>query len=112
MTRVDFFFCRSDELVEQVVGFHAETSAATDFDVGAGFIFIAKRVAEFGGAARGERDHLVGKMRVVVGDGVVTESAQGFYDGALRFGLAGGGYAVELGDNAQGGGIFFWGVFL
>ena len=109
MTRVDFFFCRGDELVEQVVGLHAETSAATDFDVGAGFIFIAERVAEFGGAARGERDHLVGKMSVVVGGGVVTESAQGFYDGALRFGLAGVDYVVDLGDIAEVGMIFLGG---
>jgi hypothetical protein len=32
MARVDFCFGRGDELIEQVVGFYAETLAAADFD--------------------------------------------------------------------------------
>ena len=60
-------------------------------------------VAEFGGAARSERDHLVRKMSVVVGGFVVAESAQGFDDGVLRFRLAGVDHVVDFGDIAEVG---------
>ena len=72
MARVDFFLGRSDQLVEQIVRLHAETFAAADFDVGARLVLFAEVVAEFGGAARSQRHHLVGKMRVVVGGFVVA----------------------------------------
>ena len=67
MAGVDFSFSGGDELIEQVIGFHAETPAAADFDVGAHLVLVTQVVAEFGGAAWGQRDHLVGEMCVVVG---------------------------------------------
>ena len=101
MARVDFLLRRGDELIEQIVGLHAETLAAADFDVGARLVFFAQVVAEFGGAARGQRDHLVGKMRVVVGGLAVAEAAQGFDDRVLRLRLAGIDDVVDLRDVAE-----------
>src|SRR5579863_7425814 len=101
MARIHFFLGRGNQSVNQVVGFYAKAFAAGDFDVGAGLVFFAQCVAEFGGAARGERDHLVRKMGVVVGGIVVSESAKGFDDGVLRFGLAGVNDVVDFGDAAE-----------
>ena len=60
-----------------------------------------KRVSQFGGAARGKRDHLVGEMRVVVGGFSVTQAAKGFDDGVLRLGLPGIDDVVDFGHIAE-----------
>src|SRR5580704_18089207 len=88
MAGVDFLFSGGDESVDQIVGLHTEAFAARDFYIRTGFVFFGKLVAQFGGAARSERDHLIGKMRVVVSLLVVAESAQGFDDRVLCLGLA------------------------
>ena len=85
---IDFRLRRRDQPIEQVVGLHAEAFASRDFDVGASLVFLRKLVTKFGGAARRERDHLVGEMRVVVGGLVVAQAAQGFDHRVLRFRLA------------------------
>src|SRR5258708_22238297 len=105
MAGVDFILGREDELIEQVVGFDAEAFAARDLDVGTRLVFVAERVAEFGGAARRERDHLVGEMGVVIGGFVMAESAEGFDYRVLRFGLAGVGHLVGFCGVARGGGV-------
>ena len=64
------------QAVEQIVGFHAEAFAAADFDVRLLRVFLAQRVAEFGGAARRERHNFVGKMNRAVGLFFVAERAQ------------------------------------
>ena len=107
MAGIDFVLGGDNELIEQVVGFDAETFAATDFNVGARFVFFAERVAEFGGTARRQRDHLVRKMGVVVGGFVVAESSQGFDDSILRLGLAGVDDVIDFGDVAEMRMIFF-----
>src|SRR5579863_6912601 len=101
MARIHFFLGRGNQSVNQVVGFYAKTFAAGDFDVGAGLVFFAQCVAEFGGAARGERDHLIRKMRVVIGGLVVSEGAQGFDDGVLRLGLTSINDVVDFGDTTE-----------
>ncbi len=88
LARVDFGACGGDELVDQVVGLDAEAFAAADFDVGAFLVFGGDVVAEFDGAARRERDHLVAEVRVVVGLVGVAHAAQGLDDVGLRIGLA------------------------
>src|ERR1700739_3065273 len=103
MARIDFFLGRSDELIEQVVSLYTESLAAADFNIGSGLVLLAERVAEFGGAARGKRDHLVRKMRVVIGGFVMAEAAQRFDDGILRLGLARVDGVVDLGDIARVG---------
>ena len=50
------------EAVEQVVGFHALALAAADFDVRLLRVLRGNFVAQFLGAARRERDHVVGEM--------------------------------------------------
>src|SRR6516225_8870541 len=57
---------RCDQPVDQVVGLHAEALAPGDLNVGTSFVVFRQLIAEFGGTTRGERDHLVRKMRVVV----------------------------------------------
>src|SRR5258708_18854971 len=103
MAGVDFILGRDDELIEQVVGFDAEAFAARDLDVGTRLVFFAERVAEFGGTARRERDHLVRKMGVVAGSFAVAEPAQGFDYGVLRFRLAGVDHVVDFGDVSEVG---------
>ena len=107
MTRVDFFFRRGDQLVEQIVGLHAKSLAPADLDVGARLVFVAKLVAKFRGTARGQRDHLVGKMRVVIGCFSVAQPAQRFDHGVLRLGLPGVDHVVDFGDVAEVRMIFF-----
>ena len=55
------------QAVEQIVGFYAQALAAADFDVRFLRVFLAQRVAEFGGAARRERHNFIGKMNRAVG---------------------------------------------
>ena len=88
MAGVDFGFCGGDELVEEVVGFDAEALAAADFDVRFAAVFVADGVAEFDGASRGEGDHLVGEVGVVVGGFGVAHAAEGGDDVILRIVLA------------------------
>ena len=67
MAAVDFVLCGSDQCIEQVVGLDAESLAAGNLDVRLSPIFLAHLVAKVHGAARGERDHLVGKVGVMRG---------------------------------------------
>ena len=65
MPAVDFLLRGGDQRIEQVVGLHAEALAARDLDVRLRAVFLADLVAELHGAARRQRDHLVGEVRVV-----------------------------------------------
>ncbi len=85
---VDLGLRGGDELVDQVVGLDAEALAAADFDVGLLLVFFGDVVAEFDGAARRERDHLVAEVGVVVGLLGVAHAAQRLDDVGLRVGLA------------------------
>src|SRR5579859_1958729 len=97
MTRVDLFLRGGDQLVEQVVGLHAEAFAPADFDVGAGFIFLIENVAEFSGAARRERHHLIRKMRVVIRSPSVPKAPERFNHRVLCLRLPRVDYIVDLG---------------
>ena len=88
MAGVDLGFGGGDELVEQVVGLDAEAFAAADLDVGLLLVFFADGVAEFDGAARCERDHLVAEVSVVVGSVGEAHAAKGLDDLGLRIVLA------------------------
>src|ERR1700679_75023 len=101
MAGIDLTLGGRDELIEQVVGLDAETFASANLDVGTRLLLFAERVAEFGGTAGRERDHLVGKMRVVVGGFIVIKSAQSFDDSALCLGLSGIDDVVDFGDVAE-----------
>src|ERR1700691_2847291 len=101
MAGVDLALGGSDELVEQVIGFHAETPAATDFDVGTGLVFVTQRVAKSSGATSAKRHHLIRKMRVVVGDLVMAELPQRFDIGILRLRVVVIDYVINFGNAAQ-----------
>ena len=75
------------ETVEQIVRLHAQTLSAADFDVRLLRVFLAQRVAEFSGAARRERDNLVGKMNRAVGLLLEAERAKARDDDVLQIGL-------------------------
>src|SRR5208282_6031059 len=79
---------RCNESVQEVVRLHAEALAAGDLDPRTPLIFIAKLVAKFGSAARRERDHLVGEVRIAIGGFAVAESAESFDHRVLRLRLA------------------------
>ena len=100
---VDFGFCGGDEPVEEVVGFDAEALAAADFDVGLASVFVADGVAEFDGAARGEGDHLVAEVGVVVGGFGVAHAAKRGDDVVLRVVLAGVDDVVDVVGVAEEG---------
>ena len=93
---IDFRLGRLDQAVEQVICFHAEAFASRNLDVGPGLVLFGKLVAEFGGAARRERDHLVGKVRVVIGGLIVSKTAQRLDDRALGLGLARVDHVIDL----------------
>jgi hypothetical protein len=101
MASIDFLFRRRDQSVEQVIGLDAKAFASGNLNVGASFVFVRKLVAEFSGATRSERDHLVRKMRVMIGLLVVTESTKSFDHSELRFGLAGVDHIVDFGYIAE-----------
>ena len=88
MAGIDFFFRRSDELIEQVVRFDAKALAPADPDEGSRLVFLAQVVAELGRAAGSQRHHAVGKVREMVGSFFMTQIAQGFLHGVLRFRLS------------------------
>ena len=101
MAAVHLVLRRGDQPVKQIVGLHSKSLAAGDFDVGAALVFVRKLIAQFGGAARRERDHLVGKMGVVVGLLVISEAAQRFDHGVLRLRLAGVDHVVDFRHIAE-----------
>ena len=88
MARIDLSLGGGDETVEQVVGLDAEALATADFDVGLFLILFADGVAEFDGAARGEGDHLVAEVGVVIGRSGEAHAAQRLDDLGLRIVLA------------------------
>ena len=89
MPRVHFLARACFELVEQVVGFHALAFAAAHFDVGFLGVLGGNFVAHFEGAARRERDDVVGKMLQMIGLLVVSQRAQARDDHLLRIRLPG-----------------------
>ena len=96
MAGVDLGFGGGDELIEEVVGLDAEALAAADFDVGFRAVLFADGVAEFDGAARGEGDHLVAEVGVVVGGLGEAHAAESCDDVVLRIVLAGVDDVVDV----------------
>ncbi len=88
MAGVDLGLGGGDEAVEQIVGLDAEALAAADLDVGLLLVFLADGVAEFDGAAWGERDHLVAEVGVVIGGCGEAHATQSLDDLGLRIVLA------------------------
>src|SRR5579872_5158912 len=88
MPRVDFFLCRDDQLVKQIVGLYAEPFTPADPDEGSRLVFLTQVVAELGSAAWSQHDHPVGEVRKMVGSFSVTQIAQGFLNCVLRFRLS------------------------
>ena len=107
MAGIDFVARRGNQLVQQIVGFDAEPFAPGNLDPGPRLLFLTQFVTQFGGAARSERDHLIGKMRVAIGGLAVPEPAQGLDDRVLRFGLAGIDHVVDFSDVAEVGMVLF-----
>ena len=101
MARINFFFCRSNQRVDQIIGLYPETLAARNLDVGTRLVLVRQLIAQIGGATWRERNHLIRKMRVVISLLVVAKSAQRFNDGVLRFRLPGIDYVVNLSHIAK-----------
>src|SRR5271157_2586808 len=87
MAAVHFTLGRGNQRVEQVVCLHAESLATRDLDVRFAAIFLANLVAQLHGAARRERDHLIGEMSVVRSLLRIAEQPDGLDDGVLRIAL-------------------------
>src|SRR2546427_10803296 len=94
---------RRNECVNQIVGLHAETLAARDFNVGSRLVFLGKLISQLGGATRRERNHLIGEVSVMICLLRVAESAQGLDDSVLRFGLARIDDVINFSDIAEMG---------
>jgi hypothetical protein len=60
------------EFVDQVVGFDAETSPATDLDVRLLGVVAGEFVAELASTTRSQRDNFVGKVNGVAGSSFVA----------------------------------------
>ena len=88
MARVHFRQRRSDQLVDQVIGLHAEALAPGDFNVGAALILFGKHVAKIHGAARSQSHHFIREVMIVVGLFGETHAAQCLDHVVLRIGLA------------------------
>ena len=101
MAAVDFLLGGGDQRIEQVIGLHAEAFAAGYLNVGLGAVFFLDLVAEIQGAARRQRHHLVGEVRVVRGLLGVAQQANRLDDGVLRIGLARVDDVVDGGDIAE-----------
>src|ERR1700731_408150 len=96
MSRINLSLRGTDQRVDQVVRFNAESLTARDLDVGTSLVFLAEPVAEFGGTARSHRHHLVREMSVVLGCFTMTQAAQSFDDGVLSLRLACVNHVVDL----------------
>ena len=101
MAAVDFLLGGGDQRVQQVVGLHAEAFAAGYLNVGLGAIFFLDVVAELQRAARRQRHHLIGEVRVVRGLLGVAQQAERFDDGVLRIALPRVDDVVDRGDIAE-----------
>ena len=88
MALVHFLPGTGDQAVDQIVGFHALAFAAAHFDVGLFRVLGRNFVAELLGAARRQRDHIVGEMLQPIGLFGVAERAESLLDDLLRVRLA------------------------
>ncbi len=87
MPAVDFLLGGSDQRVEQVIGLDTEPLTSRYLNVGLRAIFFFDLVTQLQRAARRERHHLVGEMRVVRGLFGVAQQANGLDDSILRIRL-------------------------
>ena len=76
-----------DQAVHQVVGLHAQALAAGDLHVGPLAVFLGKRNAQLGAAARRQRHHLVGEVHRAVRLLVVAQAAQARHHHVLQIRL-------------------------
>src|ERR1700730_5551276 len=77
------------EAVEQIVCLHAQTFAPADFDVRFFRVFLAERIAEFGGATRRERHDFIRKMNRALRLFLEPERAKPRYNDVLKVRLPG-----------------------
>ena len=103
MPFIDFLLGRCHEHVNQVIGFHAEALATRDLDVVAPLVLGAQFIAELGGTAGRERNHLIGKMCVVLSLVFVAKASQSFHYRALSFSLSGINDVVDFTDASEMG---------
>src|SRR3981189_2271627 len=75
MTRIHFLASRRDQSIEEIVRLPTEALSPRNLDPRSSLVFFAESVAKFSSAARSERDHLVGEVRVAIGGFSVAESA-------------------------------------
>ena len=102
VARVHFGARGGFQAIEQVVGLDALSLAAADLDVGLARVLLGERVAHFGGAARRERHHLVGKVSGARGLVVEAERAQAGDDHVLQVRLARVNHVEYFGAAAEG----------
>ncbi len=107
MPPIHFFASRGNESIQQIVRLNPEPLAPGNLDERPRLIFFAQVVAEFGGTARSECDHLVGEVRVAIGGFSVAKSAQSFDHRVLRLRLTRIDDVIDLRHIAEVGMLFF-----
>ena len=76
MPRIDFRSRRRFQLIQQIIGLHAQPLAPAHLHVGLAHLFLGKCVPHLGGAARRKRHHVVRKMHGARGLLLKSQSAQ------------------------------------
>ena len=101
MARLDLDQRGLDELVDQVVGLHAEALASRDFDVRPLAVLFGKLDAQIGAAARRERHHLVGEVNRLLRLRRRAQRLQSGHHHFLQIGLAHVDHVVDARSLAE-----------